>query len=136
MKKIILIAAFVSALLAATPDEGEARQVDTKIEAIKEQRVSDVPSFKNPFYYPPVEVVEGGVVVVVQTPTEPKLESVVGKKAMINGAWKKEGETVFGGWKIDQITSDSVFLSKGNTKRTLILKSGVSHDYLTKAGKQ
>ena len=134
MKQIILTAAFVSALLAAAPDGGEQQQVDAKIAQIKELKVSDVPSFKNPFYYPPVEVIQDGVAVVVSTPTEPILQSVVGKRAMINGAWRKEGETAFGGWKVDEITSDSVFLSRSGAKRTLILTSGVSRDYLTKAG--
>ncbi|MDR3347558.1 MAG: hypothetical protein LBN32_02985 [Helicobacteraceae bacterium] len=138
MKKHLVFIACMTALGAVDPDPQIVQIVDQQITEIKEAARPPMPRFQNPYFYPPIEVVEEveGAPVAPKPPvvTEPKLESIIGKKAMLNGGWLKVGDTAIGGWKVKAITVDSVVLTKGKTTRRLILNSGVSGNYLIKVG--
>ncbi|MDR0746900.1 MAG: hypothetical protein LBE89_03290 [Helicobacteraceae bacterium] len=137
MRKIVfLLCAGAFLLLFADdpvqPIPAEKANIDEKIVEIKSVANPPLPQFKNPFYYPPRLDENNQTVQIVSL--EPKLESVIGKKAMINGEWKKKGELAISGWRVEAIMTDSVILRKDGRTRTLLLTSGVENKFLTKVG--
>ncbi|MDR3163022.1 MAG: hypothetical protein LBT81_04105 [Helicobacteraceae bacterium] len=137
MRKIILLLCvgtflFLSADDSIQPIPAEKIDIDDKIVQIKSVVNPPLPNFKNPFYYPPRLDENNQTIQVVSL--EPKLESVIGKKAMISGEWKKKGELAISGWRVEAIMTDSVILKKDGRTRTLLLTSGVESKFLTKVG--
>ncbi|MDR1451012.1 MAG: hypothetical protein LBI57_01570 [Helicobacteraceae bacterium] len=137
MKSIVLLAGIASiAFAAAQMDPRDVATTDTQIDAIKEATRPEVPVFRNPFYYPPRVVAEDGEPTpVVAAPREPKLQSVFGSRALINGEWKKAGEATIGGWRVQRVLVDSVILVNGNSRKTLSLEGSVAKsNYIVKVG--
>jgi hypothetical protein len=137
MKSIATLIAFASIALAASPvqmDPRDVATVDSQIDAIREAARPELPLFRNPFYYAPRLDAEGTPVVTV-APREPKLQSVVGTRALINGEWKKAGETTVGGWRVQRVLVDSVILINGNSRKALSLNDGVKKsNFVVKVG--
>ncbi|GHS87930.1 hypothetical protein FACS189487_05070 [Campylobacterota bacterium] len=119
-------------------DRTEMAQIDEKVLAIKEADRADTPVFRNAFYYPPRQLLgdDNATLAVAPKPTEPTLESIIGSKALMNGTWKKEGDTTIGNWKLQKVTTTMVILAKGNSRRTLSMKGdGVKkQNFINKVG--
>lgn len=134
MKRIVIYLACLGALFAAgVPDPQDVVAIDTRVEDIRDAKYPSVPAFKNPFFYPPVEV--NGTAVAEPRITEPILQSVIGSRALISGQWKRVGEVAINGWKVQKVLVDSVVIKKEKTERTLSLTSGATNkNYITKVG--
>ncbi|MDR1911692.1 MAG: hypothetical protein LBQ52_05025, partial [Helicobacteraceae bacterium] len=125
MKKIVLLVLGASLAFAdVQPNQKDIEVVESLLIEIKEANRPELPFFRNPFFYPP-RLDEGGApVVAVAAPKEPKLQSVIGARALINGEWKKAGETTVGGWRIQRVLVDSVILINGKARKALSLNDG------------
>lgn len=154
MRRVVIItAALASILFAAEGDavdpasiaQAQARANSAQVAdvAFALEKISEInstitriePIFNNPFYYPPRPVVAEDGTPVVPAPKEPTLQSVFGSRALINGEWKKAGESTIGGWRVQRVLVDSVILINGNSRRTLLLNSGVKkNNFIVKVG--
>ncbi|MDR2151432.1 MAG: hypothetical protein LBO72_01310 [Helicobacteraceae bacterium] len=137
MKHFVWLIGVASIAFAdAQMDPKDVAATDTQIVAIQEATRPEVPTFRNPFYYAPRPVAEGEAPpAVVVVPKGPVLQSVFGSRALINGEWKKAGESTVGGWRVQRVLVDSVILINGNSRKTLSLDGGVKkNNYIVKVG--
>ena len=128
MKIKILLAFLFLNIAFANQLQEEMGSYDKIFEKIKEKRsgLSDIElsSIKNPFKQEPIKTItDKNLSIATQASKELSLKSILLNKANIDSKWYAVGDIV-DGYKIANITRNSVFLVKGDEKQELILKNG------------
>ena len=125
--KILLVFLFLNIAFANQLQE----EMDSYVkifEKIKEKRsgLSDIElsSIKNPFKQEPIKTVtDQNLSIAPQASKGLSLKAILLNKVNIDSKWYAVGDIV-DGYKIANITRNSVFLVKGDEKQELILKNG------------
>ena len=128
MKIKILLAFLFLNIAFANQLQEEMDSYDKILEKIKEKRsgLSDIElsSIKNPFKQEPIKTVtDQNLSIAPQASKGLSLKAILLNKANIDSKWYAVGDIV-DGYKIANITKNSVFLVKGDEKQELILKNG------------
>ena len=128
MKIKILLAFLFLNIAFANQLQEEMDSYDNIFEKIKEKRsgLSDIElsSIKNPFKQEPIKTVtDQNLSIITQASKGLSLKAILLNKANIDSKWYAVGDIV-DGYKIANITKNSVFLVKGDEKQELILKNG------------
>lgn len=108
----------VGVLFSAELDPRQAAYVDTLVERIAHAPQPPAPRFVNPFAPPPERAASRAQRVV----PPPVLHSIVGSRALINGAWVQSGDRV-AGYEVVAITVGSVELKRGSQVLHLRIRS-------------
>ena len=128
MKIKILLAFLFLNIAFANQLQDEMDSYDKIFEKITEKRsgLSDIElsSIKNPFKQEPIKTVtDQNLSIITQASKGLSLKAILLNKANIDSKWYAVGDIV-DGYKIANITRNSVFLVKGDEKQELILKNG------------
>ena len=128
MKIKILLAFLFLNIAFANQLQEEMGSYDKIFEKIKEKRSGlndiELSSIKNPFKQEPIKTVtDQNLSIITQASKGLSLKAILLNKANIDSKWYAVGDIV-DGYKIANITRNSVFLVKGDEKQELILKNG------------
>ena len=128
MKIKILLAFLFLNIAFANQLQEEMDSYDKIFEKIEEKRsgLSDIElsSIKNPFKQEPIKTTtDQNSSIAPQASKGLSLKAILLNKANIDSKWYAVGDIV-DGYKIANITKNSVFLVKGDEKQELILKNG------------
>ena len=128
MKIKILLAFLLLNIAFANQLQEEMDSYDKIFEKIEEKRsgLSDIElsSIKNPFKQEPIKTItDQNLSIAPQASKGLSLKAILLNKANIDSKWYAVGD-IFDGYKIANITRNSVFLVKDDEKQELILKNG------------
>ena len=128
MKIKILLAFLFLNIAFANQLQEEMDSYDKIFEKIEEKRsgLSDIElsSIKNPFKQEPIKTItDQNLSIAPQASKGLSLKAILLNKANIDSKWYAVGD-IFDGYKIANITRNSVFLVKDDEKQELILKNG------------